>query len=77
VVHAFEPNRQHSRALQTIARAFGNVHYHPFALSDETGSAALHIPIIGDKASDGLASLPTHGSAPNGSNRTAPTLPTQ
>jgi FkbM family methyltransferase len=57
LVHAFEPNRQHSRALRSIARASRNVHLHPFALSDEAGSAALHIPVLDGRASDGLASL--------------------
>jgi FkbM family methyltransferase len=57
VVHAFEPNRQHSRALRAIARASGNVRVHPFALSDEAGSAALHIPLLGRRAADGLATL--------------------
>lgn len=66
VVHAFEPNHQHSRALRTIARASGNVHVHQFALSDEAGSAALHIPVLGDRASDGLASL----ARPVGAHRT-------
>lgn len=66
LVHAFEPNRQHSKALHTIARAAGNVHVHPFALSDEAGSAALHIPVLGDRASDGLASL----ARPTGAHRT-------
>jgi FkbM family methyltransferase len=66
LVHAFEPNRQHSRALRAIARSFGNVHLHPFALSDEAGSAALHIPVVDDRASDGLASL----APPAGAHRT-------
>jgi FkbM family methyltransferase len=57
LVHAFEPNRQHSRALRTMSRTWRNVHFHPFALSDAAGSAALHIPVSGGKASDGLASL--------------------
>jgi FkbM family methyltransferase len=57
LVHAFEPNRQHARALLAVARAGQNVEFHPFALSDKAGIAALHIPLVGDKASDGLASL--------------------
>jgi FkbM family methyltransferase len=57
LVHAFEPNRQHSEALRAIARASRNVHVHLFALSDEAGSTTLHIPVFGDRASDGLASL--------------------
>jgi FkbM family methyltransferase len=57
LVHAFEPNRQHSRALRAIARASRNVRLHPFALSDEAGSATLHIPVLGGRTSDGLASL--------------------
>lgn len=66
LVHAFEPNRDHSRALRAIAQSFGNVHFHPFALSDESGSTALHIPVVGDRASDGLASL----APPTGAHRT-------
>jgi FkbM family methyltransferase len=57
LVHAFEPNRQHSRALNAIARALQNIRIHPFALSDEAGSSMLHIPLLGDRVSDGLASL--------------------
>jgi FkbM family methyltransferase len=57
LVHAFEPNRRHSRALRSIARAAGNVRVHSFALSNEAGGAALHIPLVGDRPSDGLASL--------------------
>jgi FkbM family methyltransferase len=57
LVHAFEPNPQHCKALRTIARWAGNVRIHPLALSDEVGRAALHIPVTGKRASDGLASL--------------------
>jgi FkbM family methyltransferase len=57
LVHAFEPNHQHSRALRAIARASRNVRIHPFALSDEVGSAALHIPMLGHRVADGLATL--------------------
>jgi len=57
LVHAFEPNNQHSRALRVIARSSRNVRLHPFALSDEEGIAALHIPLLDDGAADGLASL--------------------
>jgi FkbM family methyltransferase len=66
LVHAFEPNRQHARALRTIAHASGNVHVHPFALSEEAGGAALHIPMVDSRASDGLASL----ARPTGAHRT-------
>jgi FkbM family methyltransferase len=57
LVHAFEPNHQHSKALRGIARASRNVHVHPFALSDQAGGAALHVPVFGDRTFDGLASL--------------------
>jgi FkbM family methyltransferase len=57
LVHSFEPNPQHSKALRAIARASRNVHFHPFALSDQTGIATLHVPMLGDRAADGLASL--------------------
>jgi FkbM family methyltransferase len=57
VVHAFEPNPQHSTALGTIACSRKNVVLHPFALSDRAGVASLHIPVVGRRASDGLASL--------------------
>jgi FkbM family methyltransferase len=66
LVHAFEPNRQHSRTLRAIARASRNVRVHPFALSDEAGSSALHIPVLGGRVSDGLASL----ARPAGAHRT-------
>jgi FkbM family methyltransferase len=66
LVHAFEPNRQHFRALRAIAGAARNVHVHSFALSDEAGSAALHIPVVGERPSDGLASL----GRPTGAHRT-------
>jgi FkbM family methyltransferase len=57
LVHAFEPNPQHARALRIIARAARNVRIHPFALSESAGSGELHIPISGKRASDGLASV--------------------
>jgi FkbM family methyltransferase len=57
LVYAFEPNRQHARALTAIARASGTVRVCSFALSDEAGSANLHIPFLGKRAADGLASL--------------------
>jgi FkbM family methyltransferase len=66
LVHAFEPNHQHFRALRALARASPNVHLHPFALSDAAGSSALHIPVLGDRASDSLASL----ARPTGAHRT-------
>jgi FkbM family methyltransferase len=66
LVHTFEPNPQHSKALRAIARSSQNMQFHPLALSDETGSAALHIPVVGDRASDGLASL----ARPKGAHRT-------
>jgi len=56
-VHAFEPNRQHSTSLRAIARASRNVQLHQFALSDEEGMTALHIPLLDNEAADGLASL--------------------
>jgi FkbM family methyltransferase len=57
LVHAFEPNPQHSNALRTISHSAGNVRVHLIALSDDVGQAALHIPMVGDRASDGLATL--------------------
>lgn len=66
VVHTFEPNPEHARALRAIASASQNVRFHPFALSDEVGSAALHVPVVGDRAADGLASL----ARPIGAHRT-------
>jgi FkbM family methyltransferase len=66
LVHAFEPNRHHSRALGMIARGYGTVQVHTFALSDAAGGAALHIPMLGTRASDGLASL----ARPTGAHRT-------
>jgi FkbM family methyltransferase len=66
LVHAFEPNHEHSRALRVIARASRNVRVHPFALSDEVGSSVLHIPMLGGRVADGLASL----GRPAGAHRT-------
>src|SRR5919198_1164815 len=57
LVHAFEPNRQHARALRTIGQASRNVQVHSFALSDEAGAAELHIPVLSGRRSDGRASL--------------------
>jgi FkbM family methyltransferase len=68
LVHAFEPNTQHSRALRMIARTSHNVCFHPFALSHEAGSGSLHIPVLGNTTSDGLASL----ARPLGEHRTVP-----
>ena len=66
LVHSFEPNPQHSRALRAIARGSRNVRFHPFALSDDAGIATLHVPVLGDRAVDGLASL----APPKGDHRT-------
>jgi FkbM family methyltransferase len=56
-VYAFEPNPQHAAALRNIARSYRNVQLYEVAASEEAGTAVLHIPIVGDRASDGLASL--------------------
>lgn len=56
LVHAFDLNRQHCRALRAIPGAARNVDVHSFAPSDEAGSAALHIRLV-ERPSDALASL--------------------
>jgi FkbM family methyltransferase len=56
-VHAFEPTREMARLLRkTSAR---NVIVHEVALSDRTGSAELHLPIIEGERATTRASLET------------------
>ncbi|MFL5729333.1 MAG: FkbM family methyltransferase [Cytophagaceae bacterium] len=53
-IYAFEPNPQLNRILSAI---FPAVHVSPFAISDQTGSSILKVPVIGKNTDDSLGTL--------------------
>jgi len=61
-VHAFEPNPLLSPSLEAAARAHPNITYHPYGLSNEDGSALLHVPVDGGRLlhAMGLVVVPAH-----------------
>jgi FkbM family methyltransferase len=56
-VHAIEPFPGNRARLQTIARRRGNVTVHPVAVSDNSGTAVLSVPVHEGLQIDALASL--------------------
>ncbi|HLL68104.1 MAG TPA: FkbM family methyltransferase [Micromonosporaceae bacterium] len=56
-VHAVEPYPGNAARLQTLARRRGNITFHPVALSDTVGQAALRVPVHEGKHIDALATL--------------------
>jgi FkbM family methyltransferase len=61
-VHAIEPNPAVARSLRAMRRASGNMTVYGLALSETTGEAELHIPVL---AGDRLAELASLGVAAN------------
>ncbi len=56
-VHAFEPNPAHGEHLAAIARRRRNVIVHPVGLSNEAGTAKLHVPVLDSQEITGMASV--------------------
>jgi FkbM family methyltransferase len=56
-VHAFEPNPTVARSLRAIRSASGNMTVYGVALSETTGEAELHVPVLAGTRFAELASL--------------------
>jgi FkbM family methyltransferase len=56
-VHAIEPDPPSVARLEELRRARPNITLHPVALSDRSGTATLHIPMVGGRRVPTLASL--------------------
>jgi FkbM family methyltransferase len=56
-VHVFEPNPAHGETLRRIGANGRRMTVHTVGLSDASGEAVLHIPLVGGEVMDGLASV--------------------
>jgi FkbM family methyltransferase len=56
-VHSFEPSDRSIRVLQRISKRMPALALHEVALSDESGTANLHVPILEGKSLGALGSL--------------------
>lgn len=56
-VDAFEPNPGHMGTLRSLARGRPYVAVHSMALSDVTGDAELHVPVVRDRAVTALGTI--------------------
>jgi FkbM family methyltransferase len=56
-VHAFEPHPIHRARLASMAAHRPRIVVHPVALSDRSGTAELHVPVIRTRPRYGLATL--------------------
>lgn len=56
-VHVFEPNPVYQAPLEALARRLPQLVLHNVALSDHSGEAMLHVPTIGTKMIEEMATL--------------------
>ena len=56
-VHAIEPDPPSVVRLEQMRQGRPNITVHPVALSDRTGTATLHVPVVGGRRVGTLASL--------------------
>jgi FkbM family methyltransferase len=56
-VHAIEPFPGNCSQLRTVARRRGNIVVHAVAVSDHSGRAVLHVPVLDGRCIDALATL--------------------
>src|SRR3989442_8890018 len=56
-VHAIEPEPPSVARLEQMSHGRPNITVHPVALSDRTGTATLHIPVVGGRRVGTLARL--------------------
>lgn len=56
-VDAFEPLPGHARTLRSLARGRPHVAVHSMALSDVTGEAQMHVPVVRNRAVTALGTL--------------------
>lgn len=60
-VHSFEPNPQNFRRLERVRAGRDHVVLHPCGLSDRSGRAELHVPVVDDEEKREQASLVAPG----------------
>jgi len=56
-VDAFEPHPGHARTLRSLARGRPHLAVHSMALSDVTGDAHMHVPVVRNRAVTALGTL--------------------
>jgi len=56
-VHAIEPDPASVSRLDALRRAWPNITVHPVAVSERSGTATLHVPVVAGRRVGALASL--------------------